>query len=210
MQSSFSPFPQNFHLTAPIVTFHQQWHRNVELRFLVLCPTCLLPLTLHPNDTAIKSLIKTLYISAQQTALHSLSVCQAVVWTHSKCSSSRVLRVGQINRLKNRILVSGIKGFSSYSTGNTLRVCYELSGQDVQLLCWVRDICAVKGNVVTVRAMRTYRGSLTSALAAGECVYFTSRALYLGRAPETVWTILRRNNLLLLAALEPRPVQFKA
>jgi hypothetical protein len=74
MQSSFSPFPQNLHLTALIVTFHQQWHRNAALYFLVLCPTCLLPLTFRTNDTAVKSLIKTLKISEQQTALHCLPV----------------------------------------------------------------------------------------------------------------------------------------
>jgi hypothetical protein len=43
----------------------------------------------------------------------------------------------------------------------------------------------------------------------GDFLYFTRRSLSLGRAPEPVCTALRRNNLLLPAALEPRPVQLE-
>ena len=110
MQSSFAPFPQNLHLTALIVTSHQQWHRNVELYFLVFCPTSLFPLTFHTNYSAIKTLIKTSNNSTKQTAFHRLSACLSVVWTHSKCSSSCVLRVSQINRLSNGILVNNVEG----------------------------------------------------------------------------------------------------
>jgi len=143
---------------------------------------CALPVWFpwHYNQTTLQSNLSLKLCISPHSRRHStvcLSVCQSVVWTHSKCSSSRVLRVSHISRLNNGILVNDIKGFSSYSTGNTHRVCYQLSGRDVQFLCWVGCTCAVKGNVVTVRAMRAYRGSLTSALAGGECLLHLPAAL---------------------------------